>query len=100
MKKLILIVLFVLLVSILSSSEWIKVNDVDYKLTKIDTLQNIVIADGYYEITITETDTIITYLGGLGSYFYYKGVKQNITLTDEIINNLIEETYPATESEQ
>ncbi len=82
MKKLLLILGVVFF---LYSFEWVNVNSKDYKLVKIDTIQGIVVADGYYDVI---NDSIINYLGGAGNYFFYTGQKKNITLTDEMIDNL------------
>lgn len=88
--KTILIIIMLLICSVLSADEWIKVKGVDYKLTKIDTLAGIVIADGHYDIEIVGSDTTITYTGGLGRYFFYENNENNtlIKLPKEIKNKL------------
>ena len=75
--KTIIIIAIILFCLLLSADEWIKVKDKDFKITKIDTLQCIVVTDGYYDIKFTEKDTIITYKGGLGQYFFYEDNDNN-----------------------
>ena len=77
MKAIIIIIILSILLSCLFADEWMKIKDKDFKITKIDTLQYIVITDGYYDIKITEKDTIITYQGGLGQYFFYEDNNNN-----------------------
>jgi len=93
MKKIILIAL-VLFAFTLFADEWINVNGKDYKLVRIDTEQGIVIADGYYDIVIEDEEVVsMTYLGGMGNYFFYTGENQNVTLTQEMIDSLTVQIY-------
>lgn len=72
------------------SSEWINVKGKDYKIQFIDTTQMIIVCSGYYEVI---NDSTVNYLGGAGNYFFYKGNKKNIKLTDEMIESLKISTY-------
>ena len=94
MKKIIIIIGALLIGLTVHSQEWIKKDGKDYKLNKIDTVSMTVFAEGCYKITITATDTTITSTGaGLGTYWFYAGRRQNITIPIKMQEALKEITY-------
>ena len=93
MRKIILVLLVVFAIG-LCADEWVKINDRDYKLFKIYPELNIVVSDGYYDIVIEDGEIVsMTHLGGLGNYFYYAGEKQNIRITQAMIDSLTVQCY-------
>ena len=91
MKKILLILaLFLFLFSY--SSEWVNIGGKDYKIESIDTIQQIIICEGWYDISEEDGEYFPVFKGGKGSYFFYGGEKKNVNLSDEMIENLKEET--------
>ena len=97
MRKIILVVLVLLAICLLAKDkEWINVGGKDFAITKIDTLQGIVIVEGQYDITITAQDTVLVKNGGLGRYFFYEDNPNNtkIKLPDDMKKRLKDKLKP------
>lgn len=77
---------------------YVKINNKNYKLIRINEEAGIVISDGYYDIKETSEGKVYTHIGGcLGNYFAYKGIKKNATVTKAVIEKLKVLTYGVTE---
>jgi len=93
MKK-IMIIIFLFVGFTASSQEWIKKDNKDYKLFKIDTVAGIVLSQGAYDIQFTQTDTLIIDKGeGLGAYWFYEGVKKSVDIDKKTQKKLKDKTY-------
>ena len=89
-----MIIIFLFVGFTASSQEWIKKDNKDYKLFKIDSVQEIVVSEGAYNIEFTQTDTLITSKGeGLGAYWFYEGVKKSVDIDKKTQKKLKDKTY-------
>ena len=94
MKKIIIILGLMVICLTIHSQEWIKKDNKDYKLFKIDSVQEIVVSEGAYNIEFTQTDTLITSKGeGLGAYWFYEGVKKSVDIDKKTQKKLKDKTY-------
>lgn len=90
MKKILILSLFLFSLYSYSQDVYKEINTKYYKLAKIDTVQEIVVTDGYFNVI---NDTIVNYLGGFGQYFYYEGERKNVNLSARKIEALKIKTY-------
>lgn len=99
MKKLILIIAIMFIGIFAYPSEWINVNGKDYKVCKIDTINQVVITSGWYDVVEKEGEYYPEYKGGLGNYFFYNLERKDaITLTDDKVRKIIDLIYPKKET--
>ncbi len=96
MKKLLLLLLLIPLFCF--PSEWVNVDGRDYKICKIDTIQQIIVCEGWYDISEVDGEYFAEHKGGFGNYFFYNKEKRDaIKLTKEKLQKIINDIYPKKE---
>ena len=98
MKKTVLIIALLLIAVFMYPSEWINVNNKDYKIQSIDTVQKIVVCSGWYDVKEIDGEYFPEYQGEYGAYFFYNVERDgSIVLTEENVQEIIDLIYPKIE---